>query len=65
MLSGQVVLELGAGIAWSLHKLLTIHIIFAYAVDHNMRVDVLVAVMPVRMGADKRLVSGKIFSGIF
>ena len=55
----------GAGIAWPLHKIPVLHIKFSDAVDYNMRVDVPAAVMPVRVGADKRLVSGKIFFCIF
>ncbi len=52
----------GAGIAVKFHKVLTLHIIFPQAVEHDMHMDVAAAsVMPVRVGADKSLMSGKFF----
>ncbi len=56
-----VVFEPGAGIAWPFHECFPLHIKFTDAVDDNMRVDISAFVMPIRVGADKRLVSGKIF----
>ena len=47
------------GITITLHKLLTLHIIFAQAVDNDMYMDIAAPVMPVRVGADKSLMSGK------
>ena len=55
-----MVLIPGAGITVTLHKVLTLHIIFAQAVDNDMHMDVAASVMSVRVGADKSLMSGKI-----
>ena len=52
------------GITVTLHKVLTLHIIFAQAVDDNMYMDVAASVMPVRVGADKGLMSGKILLAV-
>ena len=60
-----MVLVSGAGIAVTLHKILTLHIIFAEAVDDNMYMDVAAPVMPVRVCADKGLMSGKVLFAVF
>ena len=52
------------GITVTLHKVLTLHIIFAQAVDNNMYMDIAVSVMPVRVGADKSLMSGEILFAV-
>ena len=62
---GQVVLAPGTGIAVTLHKILPLHIVFPQAVDDDMHMDVAAAIVPVRVGADKGLMSGEIFPAIF
>ena len=54
-----------AGLAVTLHKILTFHIIFAQAVDNDMHVDVAASIMSVHVGADKGLMSGEILFAVF
>ena len=53
------------GITVTFHKVLTLHIIFAQAVDNDMYMDIAASVMPVRVGADKSLMSGEILFAVF
>ena len=55
----------GTGIAGPLHEVLTFHIIFPQAVDHDMHMDVAAFIMPIHVGADKSLMSGEVLLCIF
>ena len=55
----------GTGIAFPFHEVLTIHVIFADAVENDMDMDVAGAVVAVFVSADYGLMSRKVLFGIF
>ena len=55
----------GTGIAGAFHKWLWFYVVLSQAVDDDMHMDIAALVVSVRVGADKSLMSGKIFAGIF
>ena len=59
---GTAVLASGFCVRWSVHIGQQRHIFDPQTVDDNMHMDVAGLVMPVRMGADDRLMTGKLLS---
>ena len=62
---GKMVFIAGAVFTRKLHEALPFYFIFPQTVYNDMDMDVAAFVMAIRMGTDKRLVSGKIFSCVF